>query len=244
MSALAYNEPYKFFAGFWTLVVHALFFSVLYFGVNWSAQQPEGMQVDLWESLPEAENTPAPGAPPQKVESAKPQEAEKIAPPVQADIDLTEKKKPKPKEVVKTEPKKKPVSKAERRQSLAELEALGDMDEKKDRAKRTAQMAARGAAITSEVEKYIGLIKAKIKHNIVLPPDVADDAVAEFVVTLLPDGSVLEAKLRKSSGNSAYDDAAARAIKKAEPLPLPQDETARQQFINPNSLRLPFSPKD
>lgn len=248
MSTLAYNEPYKFSAGFWTLVVHALFFSVLYFGVNWSVQQPEGMAVDLWESLPEAENTPVPSASLQKVASAKPQEAEKIMPPVKADIAVAKKKKPvpKPREAVKPEPKK-ALSKAEQQQVQKEMQELNkqqELDEQRQIAMRTAQSAARGAAITSEVGKYKGLIGAKIRHNIVMPPDVADDAEAEFVVTLLPDGSVLDAKLLKSSGNAAYDDVVARAIKKAEPLPLPQDETARKQFINPSQLRFKFSPKD
>lgn len=255
MSAIAYNEPYKFSAGFLTLVVHAIFFSVLYFGVNWSEQQPEGMEVTLWQSLPAADSRQAASvqpAPPQKVEPVIQKEAEMPAPPAKADINMSEtRKKPavKPSEVVKTEPRK-PLSKADQRRLQNEMQDIfkqQELNDQQDQAKRdaqAAQAAAAAAAITSEIGKYKGLISAKIRRNIVNPPDVADDAVAEFVVTLLPDGDVLDVKLRKSSGNAAYDSAVERAIWKAVPLPLPHDETARKQFVNPNHPLLKFSPKD
>ena len=112
--------------------------------------------------------------------------------------------------------------------------------------KEKAALAAQArAASDSEVKKYMALISAKIRHNIVMPLDVADDAKAEFVITLLPDGGLLgDPKLVKSSGNAAYDRAVEGAILKTKSLPLPQDEAARARFINPNHLRLKFSPKD
>lgn len=260
MSAIAYNEPYKFSAGFLTLVVHAIFFSALYFGVNWSEQQPEGMEVTLWQSLPSADSRQAASvqpaevkpAPPQKVEPVNQKEAEMPAPPAKADINMSEiRKKPgvKPNEVVKAEPKK-PLLKSDQRRLQNEMQDIfkqQELNDQQDQARRdaqAAQAAAAAAAITSEIGKYKGLISAKIRRNIVNPPDVADDAAAEFVVTLLPDGGLLDVKLRKSSGNTAYDDAVERAIWKAEPLPLPPDETARKQFVNPNHPLLKFSPKD
>lgn len=256
MSTLAYNEPYKLPAAFWTLVVHCIFFAALYWSVNWHEQQPEGMTVDLWSVLPEGNSAPAHSAQQaemkaelaQKVETTKQQAILKPALPPKADIVLAEKKKKteiKAREVVKPAPRKR-LTKAEQR-SLAEMEALGNPGELADQqnaAKRAAQATAAAAAITSEVGKYKGLISSKIRRSIVMPPDVADNALAVFVVTLIPDGSVLEVKLRKSSGNAAYDDAVARAISKAQPLPLPPDETVRNLFINPNQLQLKFSPKD
>jgi len=239
-----------------TLIMHVIFFTVLYFGVNWRAQQPEGMEVTLWANLPETDNHLAPStqpavakpAPPQKVEPTKPNEAEKPALPAKADIELAEKKKKpmvKSKEDVKLGPKK-GLSKAEHQRALAEIEAQGnqlELAEQRDMANRAAQAAAESAGISSEKEKFIGLIRSRIRRNIG-PSDVADDALAVFVVTLLTDGSVLDVKLRKSSGNAAYDSAVERAIWKAQPLPLPQDEAARNLFINPKQLLLKFSPKE
>lgn len=257
MSAFAYREPYRLSAGVLTLIAHVLFFGVLYMGVNWHVQQPEGVQVDLWASLPEEAAQPAPSAPPvaapQPVEQAKAKEPEKPAPPAKADIEAGKKKqKPaaKTREAAKPEPKKKTPTEAERKRMAAEMQALneaGATAEQQDQAVReakAAQAAAAAAAITSEVGKYKGLISSKIRRNIVNPPDVADEAVAEFVITLLPGGEVFEVKRIKSSGNAAYDAAVERAIWKAKILPLPKDEEARKLFINPNPLRLKFSPKD
>jgi colicin import membrane protein len=69
------------------------------------------------------------------------------------------------------------------------------------------------------------MIRSKIRHNIVMPPDVAPNAEVVFRVTLLPGGSVLDAVLLKSSGNPAYDEATERAIYKAQPLPLPSEDS-------------------
>ena len=72
-------------------------------------------------------------------------------------------------------------------------------------------------------------------------PDIPYNARAEFDVTLLPGGMVLNSILVKPSGSAAYDSAVERAIKKAEPLPLPPDAAL---FSNFRELRLKFSPKE
>jgi colicin import membrane protein len=58
-------------------------------------------------------------------------------------------------------------------------------------------------------------------------------------VTLLPGGMVLKAELTKPSGNAAYDSAVERAIKKAQPLPLPPDVKLFGSF---RELHLTFRP--
>ncbi len=72
-------------------------------------------------------------------------------------------------------------------------------------------------------------------------PDIPYSARAEFEVTLLPGGMMLNAIVVKPSGNAAYDSAVERAIKKAEPLPLPPDAALFNQF---RELHLIFSPKE
>jgi colicin import membrane protein len=70
---------------------------------------------------------------------------------------------------------------------------------------------------------------------------VPDSAEAKFMVIVLPGGSVMNdgVKLIKSSGNAAYDSAAERAIYKAQPLPMPQDEALARMF---RELRLSVKP--
>jgi colicin import membrane protein len=105
-----------------------------------------------------------------------------------------------------------------------------------EQARQDEQAAAKGRV----VDEYKAKIQAKIRSKIVEPPDVANDARAEFLVTLLPGGAVLKAELRKSSGNAAYDNAVERAIFKSDPLPLPPDVQLFNQF---RELDLVFKPE-
>jgi len=86
---------------------------------------------------------------------------------------------------------------------------------------------------------YVDKIRAKIKGNIVLPPDIKGNPEAVFDVVQLPTGEVLSAKLRKSSGVKAYDEAVERAILKSSPLPRPE----RSEVFERN-LELKFRPFD
>ena len=106
-------------------------------------------------------------------------------------------------------------------------------------ARERAKQAEQAAAIGRVVDEYTGKIVSKIRRNIVMPPDVADDARAEFLVTLLPGGTVLGARLTKSSGHAAYDNAVERAILKSQPLPLPTDVAMFSRF---RELELVFKP--
>lgn len=95
------------------------------------------------------------------------------------------------------------------------------------------------SAITKNVAKYKTNIIKKIRRNIVRLPDIPRYARADFEVTLLPGGMVLNAILVKPSGYAAFDSAVERAIKKAEPLPLPPDAALFDIF---RELRISFSP--
>jgi colicin import membrane protein len=99
--------------------------------------------------------------------------------------------------------------------------------------------AAQDAAIDAMVNEYKAKIVTKVRRNIVKPPNVPDDARAEFRVTLLPGGTVLSAELKRSSGNAAYDNAVERAILKSQPLPLPADVAMFNRF---RVLLLVFKP--
>ena len=86
MSTLAYSypEPYKLPAGILALVVHGAFFALLYFGVNWRNEQPQGMVVDIWDGLPtpQVEMVKSESPPIPQVEPSKQVEPPKLAEPV------------------------------------------------------------------------------------------------------------------------------------------------------------------
>jgi colicin import membrane protein len=94
------------------------------------------------------------------------------------------------------------------------------------------------AAEPSALVTWQRQIEAKVRSNIVLPPDLTGNPEAQFDVTLLPTGEVLSVKLVRSSGNRVLDDAWERAILKSSPLPKP----ARADLFR-RDLRLVFRPR-
>lgn len=253
MSATLAYEPYRLPAGMLALAVHGAFFALLYFGFTWQIQTAETMSVELWQSLPEVEVAPpAPPAIAQAVQPAQPAQPEKLAKPDIALPDKKDKKKAETKSDV-TKPDKKQVetqpvpqdfeeqkqAETEQRERLAAQQAAQTARERSEQAAR--DKAAQDAAMDAIVNEYKAKIVTKVRRNIVKPPDVRDDARAEFRVTLLPGGTVLSTELKKSSGNAAYDNAVERAILKSQPLPLPADVAMFNRF---RVLLLVFRPAE
>ncbi|MDP2759950.1 MAG: cell envelope integrity protein TolA [Sideroxyarcus sp.] len=236
---LHYREPKRLAAGMLAMTVHVVFLLLLMFGVRWQNRAPDSFAVELWQSLPMDEvvvvDEPVPVAVPKQEEVAPPKQEEVSASPPaptpQAEIELHDKKIAK-----KTPPQ--PSAKELRRRRRAEQQRLQAeeqrLQEEQAEQRRAAEQArVRGevsAATEAEVGRYTDMIRSKIRHNIVMPPDVSPSAEVVFKVTLLPGGSVLDAVIQKSSGNPAYDEATERAIYKAQPLPLPTDPLLKKQF--------------
>ena len=244
MSTAIYYQPHKFSAGALALLVHAIFFSLLYFSFNWQIKPPQGMVVDIWDSLPSDIEEPVPVQPPPPIPEQVPMPKVEAAPaaPPQAEINVQDKKKKAREEKLRLE-KSKAKLKAEKQVELAErrMEELERQSQANKQAQHKAQEQA--ALVTGEVvDEYTGKIAAKIRRYIVLPPGVAKNIKAEFNVTLLPSGEVLNASLSRSSGVEAYDSAVERAILKAQPLPLPPAE--QNLFSRFRDLHLTFSPAE
>ena len=250
MSAAVYYEPNKVSAGALALLVHGVLFLVLYVSFSWQMKPPQGMVVDIWDSLPIEFEAPAAAPPPppppliEKQEPVKPPQA-KPAPalPPKADIDLKDKKKAKAENTAAQKLAEKKAEQAERRMEEAErrMEEVERQAQARAQAQRKTQAEA-AAAAGKVVDEYIAKIAAKVRRFIVLPPGVSPNIKAEFNVTLLPSGEVLIASLAKSSGNEVYDSAVERAILKAQPLPLPPAE--KNMFNRFRDLRLKFSPAE
>ena len=96
----------------------------------------------------------------------------------------------------------------------------------------TAQRSAGPSA------SYAGKVAAKVKPNIVFPDEIAGNPMADVEVRAAPDGTIQGARLLKSSGIKAWDEAVLKAIAKTEKLP--QDTDGRV----PSTLIIGFRPKD
>jgi colicin import membrane protein len=227
------------------LAVHVVLFAILVFGVRWQNRPAEALVVELWREPPPAprvEPKPEPPKPEPKIEPPKPEP--RIEKP---DIALKEppKPKPKPKPEVKPEPPKAALPKLrvdEAQQRLREELAREQTALALERARQQIrdQLAREAAAANARaLEQYISRIRAKVRGNWILPPDLKGNPEAVFVVVQIPTGEVLSVKLVRSSGMPAYDDAVERAILKSSPLPRPD----RPELFS-RELRLTFRPRD
>ncbi|MFN3397058.1 MAG: TonB family protein [Sulfurimicrobium sp.] len=240
-------------AGALALLVHLLFLGLMIFGVSWHNDEPAAVEVALWSALPSAAPTPVPPHPqpePRAEHKVEPKPAPKPKAPkpepqpetrpdkaeielkarearqkeeAQKKLKLKEEALEQQKEKLRQEQEKREQEKKaqqERAEKLRQQQAQAQADAEKA---LKAQAAARNTAVQDMVGDFKSRIQAKIKSKIILPPDLAGNPAAEFDVTLMPTGEVLNLKLTQSSGSSAYDSAVERAIYKAQPLPLPPD---------------------
>ena len=232
-------------------MVHLLLLAALFFGVQWKSQAPSSVEVEVWRAAPAPSPVPAikpepkPQAKPEPKPTPKPEPKPEPKPPVKPDIVVKEEKKPKepPKkeEPKREEPDWKKAIAAEQKQ-LEQQKVVQDQRaraEAESRQHEQLKAEQASAARKSGLATYIGKIAGKIRGNIVLPPGIQGNPLAEFEVTQLPSGEVLGVKVRKSSGNLTLDAAIERAILKSSPLPKPD-----QPELFERVLRIPYKPLD
>jgi len=241
MIGISKAEPYQLSAGALSLLVHGLFFSVLYFSFVWQMKPPQGMVVDIWDSLPSEIDAQTPPARQEQQVATKVETAPPVVSP-KAEIDLRDKKnKAREDKKIQVNTAAKKLAEKQAEQAERRLEEVERQVQVRAEAQRKAQMEA-AIATGKLVDEYVAKIAAKIRRYIVLPPGVSPNIRAEFNVTLLPSGEVLSPSLSKSSGSQAYDSAVERAILKAQPLPLPPAE--KNLFGRFRNLHLKFSPAE
>ena len=253
MSAGVLNhDPVSTPAAVLSVLVHVALFAFLFFGIRWQSKLPDAVVVELWDRPPaleqplaaetpkpepKAEPKPEPKVEPKVEPTPKPEpkvEVKVEVKPVKPDIAVEKERKPPPK---KKEPPRKlePVLRKFDRASELQRQASREV-EQVSRASKPSQPLPAGPVVDAS---YANKIKTKIRSNVVLPAGLTGNPEAIFEVVQLPSGDVISARLRKSSGNRAYDDAVERAILKSSPLPRPDrpDQFARE-------LQLKFRPVD
>ena len=235
------------------LAVHVLLIAALMLGVHWQSRAPDVVTVELWRPPPEPVARPAP---PPKVEpppkAVPPAPAPKPEPRIEKpDIALKAKPKPKPKPEPPPKPKPEPVAKPKPAPPPDETMVQRLLAEALQREQQTFSAERERQAIKDQLaheaqsakdralQTWIDNIRNSIRGRIVLPLNLQGNPEALFLVTQLPTGQVLEAKLVISSGHTGYDDAVLRAILKSSPLPKPDSPGLFQRELN-----LTFRPKD
>jgi colicin import membrane protein len=265
VSTIAASRGEKTVSGALALGMHLLFALLLVFGVAWQRRTEAPVTVDLWSNLPpqpqpKVEPPPPPVVKPEP-EPPKPPPPKVVEPKAEPkpvpkpDIALKEKAEKERKrleeEKAELERKRREKEKAEAKRREEEKKRLAIKEQQAAEARRreqeeaqrklAAERAAQASAQQRLIDDYKRRIGDKIRRYVVLPPNLQGNPEAEFDVVQIPGGEVLTVKLRRSSGNSAYDAAVERAIHKAQPLPPPP---AGFPFGDFRELSLKFRPKE
>ena len=237
-----------------SLVAHLGLLAFLMIGISWNNSTPAGVEVELWDSVPQVETPPAP-----EIKTEVKEEA--------ADIAVKKKKvekEPAKKEVVKESPKvvkpppkekeKEQPKKVEAPKTPSPAETKTNAAAEKARADQLARLRAAagaeggsGGTVGSGVggggnappgwtDKVIKKVKPLIVFN---PESVSGNPAAVIQVNLAPDGAILSTSVLSSSGNPSWDRAVLLALSRAESLP--KDDNGK---IPQREVKLTFKPKD
>ncbi len=134
---------------------------------------------------------------------------------------------------------------AEEQRKKAEAEKKRKEEERRQR-ELAAALAAEEKARTeaarrehdqSEINKYIKLIRTQIGNTFNYPERGLS---CELLVTMVPGGDVVDAKVIRSSGNAVFDRQAEIAVRKASPLPVPDDPRLFRQL---REIQFVFEPE-
>jgi colicin import membrane protein len=239
--------------------VNIAFIAFLVFSVTWQNRRVEPVSVDLYAPPAAAKVESAPPEPsklqpePPKPQPEPPKPAPKVEPPAptRAEIELKAKQEQAERERKEAEKREAEKREAEKKKQdekrLAEVRERQAREEAALKAQATreqvamAKAAANAAAAVEAkaIDDYVRRIQAKVKGNVVVPPDIAGNPEAIFEVVQLPTGEIIDVQLKKSSGVRAYDEAVQRAIIKASPLPRPDPADLFRR-----NLTLKFRPLD
>jgi colicin import membrane protein len=227
------------------------------FGVSWHAREPEGVEAELWASVPQIA-APRPVEPtvitpptPPKVVEPPPVARPEPRPDAQIAIERAKREE-------KLQKQKEQAEKEAEKRLAAQKQAAEDARKKKAEEARLAaqheaqvkrilaQAGATGDPTSTGTAKqtagpsadYAGRIRARIKPNITYAHAGSSNPLATVEVRLAPEGTIIGKRLVKSSGIPAFDEAVLRAIDKTEVLPRDIDGRV------PPLIALDFKPLD
>ena len=235
----------------WSAGGHIALFAFFAFAPSVSRPAlPVAVKVDLVASIPSAAASPAPPAakpapapkpaakpkpkpapappPPQAKPAPKPPPAKKVLP-TEAPKAVPNKPKPKPTSTKSTRPRR-PAEELNLEDALESLrDELGEtedpsFDEIVAAASKPGPQAAErgGTRVDPELAAWQESVKRHVRRRWITPPEFLNgDLRTDLVVTLTSDGTVLDVKVGRSSGDPFADDNAVRAVRKSSPLPKP-----------------------
>jgi len=134
----------------------------------------------------------------------------------------------------KTEDAKK---QADAKRQAAQAKALAD-----ELANEESELAAaaQGRQDQSQLARFTAAILRQVSNNFVAP-DFKSGLKCTLLVRMIPGGEVVDARVVKSSGNPTFDRQAELAVRKASPLPVPDEPRLFQQM---KEIQFEFDPSE
>jgi colicin import membrane protein len=240
-------QPGRLRAIILAVIVHAVFFSLIVFGVTWQSSPTAPVVAEIWKDLPPStkpappkpEPEPEPPKPEPKPEPAKPEppkpeppKPEKVEPPkpdpaiaLKAEREKREREKKEKKERERLEKQKQDEAKKRKDQEDAAKKKRDDDKRRveEERARKETERAREVAASARQkaIDGWVAQIRNKIRQRANVPDTVSGKPSVQVRIRILPGGEVLDITIVHPSGNRVYDTAIERAIRSASPLPVP-----------------------
>jgi colicin import membrane protein len=214
------------------LLAHLLLAAALTWGVSWKREATVStVEAELWSALPQqAAPKLQEAAPPAPKPVVEPEPAPVKQPAIVVEKEKPKPPKPEPKPVPKPEPKPqvRPEPQPNKALDAKKLEAQKEAERQKNLERMAGLAGASGAqssqgtALQSSGPSggYAGLIKGRVRPNLVFTGTVSGNPQVTIEVRLAPDGTILgRPRVVQSSGSKEWDDAVVRAFEKTEFLP-------------------------
>ena len=232
-------QPGKVRAVILAVVVHALFFGFIVVGVSWQSRPSAPVEAELWDKLPPVAAKPPPEPPkpdPPKPEPPKPEppkaedkpEPPKPDPEIALKAEREKREREKQKKEDEAKKKREELEAAKKKREQEEAAKKKREDEKRRREEEAAKREAEKARAAAEdarqkvFNEFVNRIRAKIRSRANVPDTVTGKPSVQIQIRILPGGDVLDIRVLRSSGNRTYDNAIERAIRSAQPLPVPE----------------------
>jgi colicin import membrane protein len=234
----------------YALLVHGLLLALLLVGLQWSRRpEPPPIQAYVAESKREPAKTAAPepqaqererkAQESQRVLDAKRQEEEKRQ--AEARRRLEEEKKRAAEKRRAEEEKKLVEAKRREEETKRRKEAERSLKESLAAEERTREEAAQAARLEAQQLQYADRIAAHVMRYSRRTPGLPRGLKCTVRIRLTATGNVLHVAVARSSGNSAFDQDAENSVRRAEPLPVPEDKAL---FERVSEIEFVFNPKD
>ncbi|GMQ83537.1 MAG: hypothetical protein BMS9Abin06_0272 [Gammaproteobacteria bacterium] len=139
----------------------------------------------------------------------------------------------------KEEAKKKAEAERKRKQEEARRKVAEQEMQARLAAEQERMASQRRTAMQRMIDEYVLYIQEKVQRSWIRPPDSGSGLSCTVEVRLIPSGEVVDVRIVRSSGNSAFDRSVEAAVFKASPLPVPPDVEVMEKF---RTIRFEFKP--